>query len=35
VRKGLIKEPVQYYYSSLAAFEKGNMDPLEIDWIDW
>jgi len=35
LRKGLAREPGQYYYSSFAAFDRGEMDPFEIDWIEW
>jgi putative transposase len=35
VRKGLVRDPGQYYYSSFGAFDGGEMDPLEIDWVEW
>ncbi len=35
VRKGLGRDPGHYYYSSAVAFERAEMEPLEIDWVDW
>ena len=35
VRKGLGYDPSHYYYSSATAFDRAEMEPLEIDWVDW
>ena len=35
VRKGLGFDPTHYYHSSAAAFERAEMEPLVIDWVDW
>ena len=35
VRKGLVKEPESWYYSSAAAYASGRDDPLSIDVLEW
>ena len=35
IRKGLAADATSYYYSSAAAFDRGEMGPLEVDWLDW
>lgn len=35
IRKGLVQDAVNYYYSSAIAFERGEMNPIPIDWIEW
>ena len=35
IRKGLIADATQYYYSSAAAFDRAETEPFEVDWLEW
>ncbi|MCE5324226.1 transposase [bacterium] len=35
IRKGLAKMADHYYYSSFMAFDRAEMDPIDIDWLEW
>jgi REP element-mobilizing transposase RayT len=35
VRKGLVREAADWWYSSARALERGESGPLELDAVDW
>ena len=35
LRKGLVRDPLAWHYSSAAAFAGDADGPLEVDWLEW